>query len=52
MCLVLIHTFEYTYERKCNGHKRNWNKKKLLIEEKLEQQAIENYAGLLLIKAK
>jgi hypothetical protein len=27
-------------------------KKKLLIEEKLEQQVIENYAGLLLIKAK
>jgi hypothetical protein len=46
------YTFEYTYERKWYGHKRNWNKKKLLIEEKLEQQAVENHAGLLLIKAK
>ena len=46
------YTFEYTYERKWYGHKGNWNKKKLLIEEKLEQQAVENHAGLLLIKAK
>lgn len=46
------YTFEYTYERKWYGHKRNWNKKKLLIEEKVEQQAVENHAGPLLIKAK
>lgn len=46
------YTFEHTHERKWYGHKRNWNKKKLLIEEKLVQQAVENHAGLLLIKAK
>jgi hypothetical protein len=32
--------------------KGSWNKKKLLIEEKLEKKVEENHAGLLLIKAK